>query len=183
MFSSFSYSFVSAVFSNQSIKIFADESIIFSVIVFAIVKLQIEQIVTVIEVQSSKLCFHRIVITCNHSINTAIRLNELKLIYRYFAYCVIILVIDRSCAYVGNKFFCDYIFVFSDGSTDENGDVEFIVLVIYDVSTNTLHELKYNISNSYLRLICSLYSRNAATCQWIFPNGNIYVRIQQDFPE
>ena len=32
----------------------------------------------------------------------------------------------------------DYIFVFSDGSTDENGDVEFIVLVIYDVSTNTL---------------------------------------------
>ena len=32
----------------------------------------------------------------------------------------------------------DYIFVFSDGSTDENGDVEFIILVIYDVSTNTL---------------------------------------------
>ena len=32
----------------------------------------------------------------------------------------------------------DYIFVFSDGSTDENGDVEFIVLVIYEVSTNTL---------------------------------------------
>ena len=32
----------------------------------------------------------------------------------------------------------DYVFVFSDGSTDENGDVEFIVLVIYDVSTNTL---------------------------------------------
>ena len=32
----------------------------------------------------------------------------------------------------------DYIFVFSDGSVDENGDVEFIVLVIYDVSTNTL---------------------------------------------
>ena len=32
----------------------------------------------------------------------------------------------------------DYIFVFSDGSNDENGDVEFIVLVIYDVSTNTL---------------------------------------------
>ena len=32
----------------------------------------------------------------------------------------------------------DYVFVFSDGSTDENGDVEFIILVIYDVSTNTL---------------------------------------------
>ena len=32
----------------------------------------------------------------------------------------------------------DYIFVFSDGSTDENGDVEFIILVIYEVSTNTL---------------------------------------------
>ena len=32
----------------------------------------------------------------------------------------------------------DYIFVFSDGSTDENGDVEFIILVIYDASTNTL---------------------------------------------
>ena len=32
----------------------------------------------------------------------------------------------------------DYVFVFSDGSTDENGDVEFIVLVIYEVSTNTL---------------------------------------------
>ena len=32
----------------------------------------------------------------------------------------------------------DYVFVFSDGSIDENGDVEFIVLVIYDVSTNTL---------------------------------------------
>ena len=32
----------------------------------------------------------------------------------------------------------DYIFVFSDGSTDENGDVEFIVLIIYEVSTNTL---------------------------------------------
>ena len=32
----------------------------------------------------------------------------------------------------------DYIFVFSDGSTDENGDVEFMILVIYDVSTNTL---------------------------------------------
>ncbi|MGM9631707.1 MAG: hypothetical protein ACI3XL_01265 [Eubacteriales bacterium] len=32
----------------------------------------------------------------------------------------------------------DYIFVFSDGAVDENGDVEFIVLVIYDVSTNTL---------------------------------------------
>ena len=32
----------------------------------------------------------------------------------------------------------DYVFVFSDGSTDENGDVEFIILVIYDVSMNTL---------------------------------------------
>ncbi|MBQ7873410.1 MAG: hypothetical protein IJ360_05535 [Clostridia bacterium] len=32
----------------------------------------------------------------------------------------------------------DYVFVFSDGSTDENGDVEFIILVIYEVSTNTL---------------------------------------------
>ena len=32
----------------------------------------------------------------------------------------------------------DYIFVFSDGNTDENGDVEFIILVIYDMSTNTL---------------------------------------------
>ena len=32
----------------------------------------------------------------------------------------------------------DYVFVFSDGSTDENGDVEFLILVIYDVSTNTL---------------------------------------------
>ena len=32
----------------------------------------------------------------------------------------------------------DYVFVFSDGSTDENGDVEFIILVVYDVSTNTL---------------------------------------------
>ena len=32
----------------------------------------------------------------------------------------------------------DYVFVFSDGGTDENGDVEFIILVIYDVSTNTL---------------------------------------------
>ena len=32
----------------------------------------------------------------------------------------------------------DYVFVFSDGSTDENGDVEFIILVIYDVNTNTL---------------------------------------------
>ena len=32
----------------------------------------------------------------------------------------------------------DYVFVFSDGSTDENGDVEFIILVIYDVSTSTL---------------------------------------------
>ena len=32
----------------------------------------------------------------------------------------------------------DYIFVFSDGSTNENGDVEFMILVIYDVSTNTL---------------------------------------------
>ena len=32
----------------------------------------------------------------------------------------------------------DYVFVFSDGSTDENGDVDFIVLVIYEVSTNTL---------------------------------------------
>ena len=32
----------------------------------------------------------------------------------------------------------DYVFVFSDGSTDENSDVEFIILVIYDVSTNTL---------------------------------------------
>ena len=32
----------------------------------------------------------------------------------------------------------DYVFVFSDDSTDENGDVEFIILVIYDVSTNTL---------------------------------------------
>ena len=32
----------------------------------------------------------------------------------------------------------DYVFVFSDGAVDENGDVEFIILVIYDVSTNTL---------------------------------------------
>ena len=32
----------------------------------------------------------------------------------------------------------NYVFVFSDGATDENGDVEFIVLVVYDVSTNTL---------------------------------------------
>ena len=32
----------------------------------------------------------------------------------------------------------DYVFVFSDVSTDENGDVEFIILVIYDVSANTL---------------------------------------------
>ena len=32
----------------------------------------------------------------------------------------------------------DYVFVFSDGAVDENGDVEFIVLVIYDVSKNTL---------------------------------------------
>lgn len=32
----------------------------------------------------------------------------------------------------------DYVFVFSDGSTDENGDVEFIILVIYEESTNTL---------------------------------------------
>lgn len=32
----------------------------------------------------------------------------------------------------------DYVFVFSDGSTDENGDVEFIIIVIYDVNTNKL---------------------------------------------
>ena len=32
----------------------------------------------------------------------------------------------------------DYIFVFSDGRTDENGDVEFIILVIYEVSAKTL---------------------------------------------
>ena len=32
----------------------------------------------------------------------------------------------------------DYIFVFSNGDVDENGDVTFIVLIIYDVSTNTL---------------------------------------------
>lgn len=32
----------------------------------------------------------------------------------------------------------DYIFVFSDGAVDENGDVEFNILIIYSESTNTL---------------------------------------------
>ena len=32
----------------------------------------------------------------------------------------------------------DYVFLFSDGSTDENGDVEFNILIIYSESVNTL---------------------------------------------
>lgn len=42
----------------------------------------------------------------------------------------------------------NYIFVFSDGTVDENGDVEFIVLIIYSTSTDTLEygnkEFTYN---------------------------------------
>ena len=49
----------------------------------------------------------------------------------------------------------DYIFVFSDGAVDENGDVEFNILIIYDVSTNTLeygnNKFTYNTKISLRR--------------------------------
>ena len=88
----------------------------------------------------------------------------------------------------------DYVFVFSDGSTDENGDVEFIVLVIYDVSANTLEygnkKFTYNTqislrrgSEAPLSGFYVLKEEEQNTGEWEYDQFNHWIKDDAQIPQ